>query len=162
MQQEPFHLRVNDKHDLFITEEQADQLDLVSPEPGVYHILKDGKRYLAQLERLDFAGKTVHLRVNEMPYSIRLYDHFDELVRKMGLSANVIHKVKDIKAPMPGMVLNIMVKPGQEVVHGDPLLVLEAMKMENVIKSPGEGVIKNIVIEKGTAVDKGEVLIELE
>ena len=162
MQEEAFHLRINDKHDLFITEEQADQLDLVSPEPGVYHILKDGKRYLAKLEKLDFAGKTIHLRVNERPYAIRLYDRFDELVRKMGLTTAVIHKIKDIKAPMPGMVLDIMVEPGQEVVHGDALLVLEAMKMENVIKSPGEGVIKAIKVEKGKAVDKGEVLIELE
>ena len=100
--------------------------------------------------------------VNERPYAIRLYDRFDELVRKMGLTTAVIHKIKDIKAPMPGMVLDIMVEPGQEVVHGDALLVLEAMKMENVIKSPGEGVIKAIKVEKGKAVDKGEVLIELE
>ena len=162
MQKEPFHLRINDKHDRFITEDQASELDIVSPEPGVYHILNDGKRYLARLEKLDFAGKTIHLRVNEMPYRIRLYDRFDELVRKMGLTTAVIHKVRDIKAPMPGMVLDIMAAPGQEVVHGDALLVLEAMKMENVIKSPGEGVIKAIKVEKGKAVDKGEVLIELE
>ncbi len=162
MQKEAFHLRINDKHDAFITENQCAELDLVSPQPGVYHILKDGQRYLARLEKLDFTRKAVHLTVNEIPYTIRLYDRYDELVRKMGLTTAVVHKIKDIKAPMPGMVLNIMVSPGQEVAHGDALLVLEAMKMENVIKSPGEGVIKEIKVEKGKAVEKGEVLIELE
>lgn len=162
MNKQSFHLRINDKHDFYITEEQALSLDVVSPEPGVFHILKDGKCYLAKLKSLDAAGKTLHLLINEQPYSVKLYDRFDELVRKMGLTSNIVHKVKDIRAPMPGLVLNIMVQPGQEVVHGDPLLVLEAMKMENVIKSHGEGVVKAIKVEKGTAVDKGAVLIELE
>lgn len=162
MQEEAFHLRINDKHDRFITEAHANQIDLVKLDSGHYHVLQNGKRYLAILEALDFAEKTVRLKINDVSYSVRLYDRFDELVHKMGLTTAVAHKIKEIKAPMPGLVLNIMVEPGQELVHGDPLLVLEAMKMENVIKSPGEGVIKEIKVAKGKAVEKGEVLIELE
>jgi biotin carboxyl carrier protein len=67
-----------------------------------------------------------------------------------------------IKAPMPGMVVKILVEPGTEVNKGDSLLIVEAMKMENVLKSPVRGRIKNIVVNEGTAVEKDALLIELE
>jgi biotin carboxyl carrier protein len=63
---------------------------------------------------------------------------------------------------MPGMVLGIMVTEGQDVQKGDPLLILEAMKMENVLKAVGEGRVKAIKVQKGTAVDKNQLLIEME
>jgi biotin carboxyl carrier protein len=63
---------------------------------------------------------------------------------------------------MPGLVLNILVSPGQAVQKGDPLIILEAMKMENVIKAAGEGHIKAINVLKGAAVEKGQLLLELE
>ncbi|HKK78307.1 MAG TPA: biotin/lipoyl-containing protein, partial [Phaeodactylibacter sp.] len=63
---------------------------------------------------------------------------------------------------MPGMVLEVSVKAGEEVSEGTPLLILEAMKMENVIKSPGDGVIKAINVTKGEAVDKNYLLVEME
>ncbi|MNR65826.1 2-oxoglutarate carboxylase large subunit [compost metagenome] len=68
--------------------------------------------------------------------------------------------MKEIKAPMPGLVLNVMVQEGQEVGKGDNLLVLEAMKMENIIKSPDSGIVKKILITKGDKVEKNEVLIQ--
>jgi biotin carboxyl carrier protein len=69
-------------------------------------------------------------------------------------------KVNDIKAPMPGMVLNILVKEGDTVKKGDAILVLEAMKMENILKSPTDGLIKKIAAVKGTAVEKNQLLIQ--
>ena len=80
----------------------------------------------------------------------------------MGLSAIVAHKISNIKAPMPGLVLDIMIKPGQTIEKGTPLLILEAMKMENVLKSEGDGVVKSIEVIKTQAVDKGQILIEME
>jgi biotin carboxyl carrier protein len=62
---------------------------------------------------------------------------------------------------MPGLVVNILVAEGDTIAKGDALLVLEAMKMENIIKSPGEGVVKKININKGQAVEKNQVLIEI-
>ncbi len=61
---------------------------------------------------------------------------------------------------MPGMVLNILVKEGDEVKKGDTLLILEAMKMENSLKATADGVIKKIVAVKGTAVEKNQILIQ--
>ncbi len=71
-------------------------------------------------------------------------------------------KESEIKAPMPGRVLEIMKNPGDSIVKGDGILVLEAMKMENVIKSPVDGIIKKIVVEKNQAVDKNELLVEFK
>jgi biotin carboxyl carrier protein len=82
------------------------------------------------------------------------------LLHSLGLDSLASKKVNDIKAPMPGMVLNILVTEGQEVKKGDGLIVLEAMKMENILKSPTDGVIKKIAITKGVAVEKNQLLIQ--
>lgn len=162
MHDQPYHLRINDRHDFHVTEVEAEQLDVCSPEDAVFHILHEGKRFQARLTAFDFRKKTVYLHVNDQLYQVRLHDHFDELIQRMGLTTNVTHRIKDVKAPMPGLVLSVAVEPGDTVKEGDTLLILEAMKMENVIKSSGEGVVKSIPIEKGKAVDKGDLLIEME
>lgn len=64
-------------------------------------------------------------------------------------------------APMPGIILSVLVDEGQLVAAGDPLLVLEAMKMENEIHAPRAGMIKKILVREGTDVRQGSPLIEL-
>ena len=86
----------------------------------------------------------------------------DELIKSMGIERGRTKVVNAIKAPMPGLILEINVSVGQEVKENDPLLILEAMKMENCFLSPRDGVIKSIMVEKGNAVDKGQLLIEFE
>ncbi len=86
----------------------------------------------------------------------------DELIKSMGIERGRTKVVNAIKAPMPGLILEINVSVGQEVKENDPLLILEAMKMENCFLSPRDGVIKSITVEKGNAVDKGQLLIEFE
>lgn len=68
----------------------------------------------------------------------------------------------EIKAPMPGMVLRIKVKPGDTVQQGDSLLILEAMKMENEIKSPRSGIVQELMVKENTAVDKNTKLLIIE
>ena len=67
-----------------------------------------------------------------------------------------------IKAPMPGTILNILVKPGQKVAKGDTLLILEAMKMENEIVSPRDAVVAGVSVNKGESVDSGTPLVSLQ
>jgi biotin carboxyl carrier protein len=95
-------------------------------------------------------------------YSLEFKDPLDVLVNKLGLAAVSDQTVKEIHAPMPGLVLEIQVSEGDTVEKGTPLLILEAMKMENVIKSPGDGVIKSVAVEKGAAVEKSALLVEFE
>ncbi len=73
--------------------------------------------------------------------------------RKPGGPANLV-------APMPGLVVRVQVQPGDEVPAGAPLVVLEAMKMENQLKSAGPGRVAAVRVQPGQAVEKGQVLLE--
>jgi biotin carboxyl carrier protein len=86
----------------------------------------------------------------------------EKLIAKLGIDLSSQRKLKDLKAPMPGMVLKVLVADGQHVSKGDGLLILEAMKMENQIKAPADAVVSSIPIKEGTAVDKGEILIRFD
>jgi len=80
----------------------------------------------------------------------------------MGMSANVETQEKHVESPMPGKILQVMVATGTEVDEGDPLLVLEAMKMENVIRAPRSGVIAVVQAQVGEAVEKAATLVTYE
>ena len=64
-------------------------------------------------------------------------------------------------APMPGLVVRVNVKPGDQVEAGQPLVVMEAMKMENELRSTSAGTVKSVRAEPGAAVEQGAVLVEL-
>ncbi|MEM7155997.1 MAG: acetyl-CoA carboxylase biotin carboxyl carrier protein subunit [Myxococcota bacterium] len=66
-----------------------------------------------------------------------------------------------IEAPMPGRVVRILVTEGQEIDANAPLLIVEAMKMENEVRSPIAGIVRTIAVEEGQAVDAGQLLCEL-
>ena len=106
--------------------------------------------------------KTYIISVNGNQYTLQAKSKFDELLDQLGMSNLVEAKADNLKAPMPGLVIDILVEPGNTVLKGDSVLVLEAMKMENNIKSPAEGIIKSIDIKKGQAVEKNQVLISFE
>ncbi len=80
----------------------------------------------------------------------------------MGFSIGSAKKANDIKAPMPGLILNVNVEEGQEVEEGETLLILEAMKMENAIGAPKNGTVKSINVKSNGTVEKGELMIEME
>jgi biotin carboxyl carrier protein len=109
----------------------------------------------------DAVEKTATLNVNGRIYTLRAEDELDRLLKQLGMSGAGSAKVNNIKAPMPGMILQLLVEAGQTIAKGDSLLILEAMKMENVIKSPGEGIIKHIAVKQGNAVEKNQIMIEL-
>lgn len=125
-----------------------------------YHVLLKDKSYNVDVIKINREEKTLVLKVNSVRHTLQLKDKYDELLHTLGLDNLTAKKVNDIKAPMPGMVLNVLVKEGDEVKKGDALLVLEAMKMENILKSPSDGVIKKVSAVKGTAVEKNQLLIQ--
>ncbi len=124
------------------------------------HLLYKGNSYNIEILKLNREEKTMVLKVNSVKHTTELKDKYDELLHNLGLDNLNSKKVNDVKAPMPGMVLNILVKEGDEVKKGDPFLVLEAMKMENILKSPSDGVVKKVAAVKGTAVEKNQLLIQ--
>lgn len=145
---------------LTLTEQDIAAADLLQVATDQYHVLQDHKAYTCQV--LSVEGKQIRLAVNGAEHTVTIADEYDQLIDSMGLSVVASQKLSSVKAPMPGLVLDVMVEPGQEVAEGDSLLILEAMKMENVLKATGEGVVKSIEITKGAAVEKGQILIEME
>jgi biotin carboxyl carrier protein len=118
--------------------------------------------FTARLLEINRAEKTVILSLNGKSVSVTLKEPLDDLLHSMGLDKLTTAKVTHVKAPMPGLVLNVLVEAGQEVKKGDKLLVLEAMKMENIIKAAGDGKVARIAVNKGQAVDKNQTLVEFE
>ena len=106
--------------------------------------------------------KTLSLQYGNSKVEIKIKEPLDDLLHEMGLDKPVSSMLKTLKAPMPGLVLGVHVQPGDVVKKDDKLLVLEAMKMENVIKSPGEGVVSKVLVQQGEAVDKNQVMMEFE
>ena len=157
-----YKLLVNNAASFEVTEDSLQNLDAVKLDASKFHVLKDNKPYKAEIVSADFISKKYTVKVNNNSYEVNISDALDELIKNMGIERGKTKVVNAIKAPMPGLILEINVAVGQEVKENDPLLILEAMKMENSFLSPRDGVIKSIAVEKGNAVDKGQLLIEFE
>ena len=136
--------------------------DLLDNKDNSFHIIKDNKTYKAYLVSKDENSKKMLISINGNEYNIDIKDKFDLLLEKLGMSNMAVAKMRDVKAPMPGLILSIDVKIGDSITKGDSLLILEAMKMENVLKSAGDGIVKDIKVKVSDAVEKNQILIELE
>jgi biotin carboxyl carrier protein len=143
---------------LLINDKQID-VDIQQLNDSSYHIINNLKSYSTEVVSFDKEAKMARIKVNGNIYTIAAQDQFDILLDQLGLNSLNAAKVSEIKAPMPGMVLKLLVKEGAEVKKGDNLFVLEAMKMENIIKSPADVVIKKVKIKPGDKVEKGQVLL---
>ena len=157
-----YKLSVNNSNQFEFTESDLEKLDAVRVENTKFHVLKDSKPYQAEIISTDFIAKKYTVKVNNNIYEVAISNELDQLISSMGIERGKTKVVNAIKAPMPGLILEISVEVGQTVKENDPLLILEAMKMENSFLSPRDGVIKSIAVIKGNAVDKGQLLIEFE
>lgn len=137
-------------------------LDIQVQPNGLISVLLDNKSYTATVEKVDTKAKELVLKIDGQPYTVAIKEPIDQLLSSMGLDLKAMQKIEPVKAPMPGMILKVLVEPGQQINKGDGLLILEAMKMENVLKATGPATVKAIKINERTAVEKGTILVELE
>lgn len=159
---EPFQIEINQgQYSFELLPEVALSADSLPGQEENIHLLLDGRSVHAVLVAADHAAKEYTFRIDGMLYTARISDHYARLIHQLGLSVGKSKQVNAVKAPMPGLVLNILVSPGETVQKGDVLLILEAMKMENVIKAAGDATVKHIAVSKGAAVEKGQLLIEM-
>ena len=129
---------INDNRALFLVDSLAREVDL-RKRNGNWSVFIEGRQ----------------IDVSVLDYRLA------ELQKTAGVR-HAAHMPRELRAPMPGKALKIEVAPGDSVSRGDTLLVLEAMKMENLIKAAGDGVVKRVIIKAGDSVERGEQLIEFE
>lgn len=145
-----------------LTEKEISDANLVQTASNRFNLLKANRSINALISKTGAGGKNLLIEAEGELFEIEIQDELDQLLEKMGYNSVTNKHIKEIKAPMPGLVLEIAVKDGQEVNDGDKIIILEAMKMENSILIHTHARIKKVAVIAGQAVEKGQVLVELE
>ena len=136
---------------------QETPLDAVSTQDGVLSLLLDGKSYEIKQEN---TGTDFNIVVGGLRFPTQIRDPRSLRSRRSADSGT--EGVKKIVAPMPGKVVRILAQPGTAVEHGQGVIVIEAMKMQNELKSPKKGIVKKLTVHEGAAVEAGQSLAEVE
>ena len=157
-----YKVKVNDTFEYNFTDGQIASLDIQKVSSTKFHVLKENHSFKAEIITSDFLKKNYTVKINSNIYEIDISNELDLLIEEMGLSLGSAQIINEIKAPMPGLILDVLVQVGDTVKEGDYLLVLEAMKMENTLTALGDGVVKSVSVTKGEKVEKNQMLIEME
>jgi len=157
-----FKAKVNNSIDFDISTDDIADLDIVKISHSNYHLLHKNKSFHSKVVFSNFNKKQYQVSVNNTVYNVAIANDLDIQIKDMGFFNGSKKDITSIIAPMPGLILEINVEVGQEIQENDPLLILEAMKMENIITAPINGVIKAIHTNKGDAVIKNQLIIEFE
>ena len=157
-----YKIKVNDAHTFDISKDTLNTTDIIETSVNHYHILHKNISIKAEILDAGFNTKNYSIKVNNNTYNVKINDALDQQIEALGFEIGASKQVNEIKAPMPGLILEINVKVGQEVKENDAVLILEAMKMENIIHSPRDGKIESIKVKQGETVDKNTLLIEFE
>ncbi len=137
-------------------------VDFIKKSPTSFNILHNHRSVNAVLVAADIASKKLTIEIEGENFVVEIKDELDLMLQQMGFGLATDKQIKEIKAPMPGLVLEIAVSVGQAVKEGDKILILQAMKMENSIVIHANAIIKRVAVATGEAVEKGQVLVELE
>jgi len=156
-----YEIDKNQSKDLLLNGEIVKWDKIASGTTG-FHIIRNNKGYQVEVISLSKEDKMATIQVNGNRYDIELKDQYDTLLENLGMASMNVKKNNDYKAQMPGLIIDVRVAVGDELKKGDSMLVLEAMKMENIIKASDDVVVKSIKVEVGQAVEKKQVLIEFE
>jgi biotin carboxyl carrier protein len=165
-----YSIKVNNRFDYVTDSKQSDiilngeeaPVDIAKLSDFNYHFIKDMRSYNVEVVNFNAADKTAEIKVNGNIYQVKAKDQFDALLDQLGLSNLNSNKVSEIKAPMPGLVLKVLVNEDDEIKKGDNLLILEAMKMENIVKAPADVTIKSVKVKAGDKVEKGQLLVQFK
>ncbi len=153
---------VNNIQEFNFNQEEIEQLDIVDQENDNFHVIHENKSMKMKVIERDFLNRIYSISIQAGVYEVKMTRPLDDLIKKMGYSVGSSKSIDSIKAPMPGIIIELKVEKGQTVKEGETLLILEAMKMENAIVCPKNTVIKEIYVVVGDTVDKNKLLIDFE
>jgi len=157
----PVTVEIDSQRFQWLPEEWRD-LDCIATGENEFHVIENGKSHWITVLEFDLRSRSCVLKVDGEIKQVKFLRDLDLMIERMGLNAVQVNQLKNLIAPMPGLVTGIKTEAGQEVEKGTPLLILEAMKMENVIVAPHQAIIKEIKVVAGQAVEKGAVLLEFQ
>ena len=124
--------------------------------------LRIGDRVIPVIVRARSGRGRVTLDIDGHRYEVEALDERARTIREMTARSAPPAGPAPVIAPMPGLVVRVAVAPGDTVVAGQGVLMMEAMKMENELRAAADATVKSVKVTPGTAVEKGMVLIELE
>lgn len=145
--------------DLLINGQKSEQ-EVVQIDKRTFKVFSKTKIFNVEVGQIE--DGEISLTIDGKPIPVSSQSHIDQVLEKLGMNTMTTSSISDIKAPMPGTILSLDIEVGNQVSKGDTILILEAMKMENVIKSPGDGIITSILVKQGDNVEKNQLLISLE
>jgi biotin carboxyl carrier protein len=159
---------INDKLDLSLNADLTQLIDsgeaiaISKDKVGGFTIVLNGVSYTADVIAIDKENKKATVLVNNHSYQVSIKEPVDQLMDQLGIVKKVSKANNALVSPMPGLILSIAVKVGDTVKKGEQLLILEAMKMENVFKAINDVVIAEICVQEKTAIEKGQILIKFK
>lgn len=125
------------------------------------YLLRVGTK-LYKIDNVEYDKHTVTFTLNGNWHQVDVRNEQDLLLDRLGFKRPGEIGEGELNAPMPGKILEVLVSEGDEVELGDPVAILEAMKMENELKAPIKGVISSIAIAKGDSLEKNALILEIE
>lgn len=154
----PFLLDVNASQYTFQLID-ADNITLNDSNVNNQIILDNNKSKLVSVKGMDHELKRYQIQIDGRIYHVQISDAVDQQILTMNLKSKRSNQLKELRAPMPGLVRQVNVQVGDQVDAGDSLFILEAMKMENLLKSPVNGKVSDVFVKPGESVEKNQILL---
>lgn len=149
-------------NEALVTKDMEEQIRILSWEEDSITFLLNNKKHSALIEAYNPASKELTLILDNTKHTLTVKNELDQLIENMGISMEKVVDVGEIYAPMPGLVLRIHVQEGQKVSKDDPIITLEAMKMENLLSAAKDGVVQSVKIQEGASVEKNALLVIID
>ncbi len=126
----------------------------------VFKVLSGGAVHTLYIRRLE--DHTCEVWIKHHVFKLKIEDNRTRLLRSLETKGGMVHAAVDVRAPMPGLVLEVAVAEGEKVAAGGKLFILEAMKMENEIRAPMGGTVEGVKVRKGDVVEKDQLLVRIQ
>lgn len=143
---------------LFLGDKEVD-VEWKQEKERLYKVKYDSITYMVVVHQIDSEKNEVDLQINGKRGIVKVQSRMEKLLKELGMTQSAEKKLDSLTAPMPGLIKQIHVQEGDQVSEGDALVILEAMKMENVIKATGEGTVLEVVVKENASVEKDALLL---
>ncbi|MEX2456824.1 MAG: acetyl-CoA carboxylase biotin carboxyl carrier protein subunit [Balneolaceae bacterium] len=149
----------SDNHSADLNDESV-SYELIEQDKG-RKLLRIGTK-LYKIDNVTVDGQQVEFTLDGKWISATVKNEQELLLERLGFKTNSEKSVGILNAPMPGKILSLLVSVGDEVELGQPVAILEAMKMENELKAPCDGAVVEVSVSEGDNVEKNQPLLEIE